>query len=31
LTQWGFPNDIPVSGDFDGDGKTDYVVLGAGC
>jgi hypothetical protein len=26
LTQWGFPNDIPVSGDFDGDGKTDYVV-----
>jgi hypothetical protein len=25
--QWGLAGDVPVVGDFDGDGKTDYVVF----
>ena len=24
--QWGVPGDQPLSGDFDGDGKTDLVI-----
>lgn len=25
--QWGLSNDVPVGGDYDGDGKTDYTVF----
>jgi len=26
-TTWGLPDDIPVPGDYDGDGDTEYAVL----